>query len=275
MPLEKINKDPIYQQLNGILRRLLASDEFTIGGKFLTERAICGRFEVSRATANKALSNLVSEGLLEFKKGVGTFLKSKPPEEDVQSLASFTRNAIAAGKVPTTRILNVQQTKGCRIPSTIAAVLEVAGTDGIYVVERLRLADGVPMILEHRFIVARHCPDLDLNSLEGSLYALFTEKYNLHIIGSEETMSAVTITHRAAKLLGVKPGKAGLLVTAIGYIVGEVPLWYERTLHRPDGWEFRCRVTPTPADRKLQERMVSSKRQSRSRSHSPYARSKS
>ena len=79
------------------------ADEFTIGGKFLTERAICGRFEVSRATANKALSNLVSEGLLEFKKGVGTFLKSKPPEEDIQSLASFTRNAIAAGKVPTTR----------------------------------------------------------------------------------------------------------------------------------------------------------------------------
>jgi DNA-binding GntR family transcriptional regulator len=53
------------------LRELLRG----LGERLLTERQICERFGVSRATANKALSNLVSEGVLEFRKGVGTFVR--------------------------------------------------------------------------------------------------------------------------------------------------------------------------------------------------------
>ena len=91
--------DPIYQQLNKILRELMATDEYGVGDRFLTERAICDRFNVSRATANKALSNLVSEGLLQFKKGVGTFVLQKPPEVTSPTIASFTLNTRAAGKI--------------------------------------------------------------------------------------------------------------------------------------------------------------------------------
>ncbi|MFN9913156.1 MAG: GntR family transcriptional regulator, partial [Pirellulaceae bacterium] len=43
--------------------------------RFLTEREIADRFGVSRPTANKALASLVSEGLLEFRRGVGTFVQ--------------------------------------------------------------------------------------------------------------------------------------------------------------------------------------------------------
>lgn len=262
MLAERINKDPIYQQLNGILRRLLASKEFKVGDKFLTERSICQRYEVSRATANKALSNLVSEGLLEFRKGVGTFLRTKPAPNGAQSLASFTGNALAAGKKPTTKVLRFARIASHTVEKSIGTLLEVNPSDELYHVERLRLADGVPMILEHRYIVAKYCPDLDLVSLQGSLYALLFDRYKLSIIGSEESMTAVTIGRTEAKLLQVKTGKAGILVTAIGYIGGEIPLWYERTIHRPDGWEFRCRVIPTQADTKLQQRIIISKRQS-------------
>ncbi len=61
----EIVKEPIYKQLNNILRDLLDSDTYQISDKFLTERVICKQFDVSRSTANKAISNLVSEGLLE------------------------------------------------------------------------------------------------------------------------------------------------------------------------------------------------------------------
>src|SRR5574340_557667 len=52
-------KEPIYQQLNNHLKLLISSGECAVGSQFLTERQICERFGVSRATANKALSNLV------------------------------------------------------------------------------------------------------------------------------------------------------------------------------------------------------------------------
>ena len=55
-------KEPIYQQLNQELRTILR--QYGAGDRFLTEREISARFAVSRATANKALSSLVSGGLL-------------------------------------------------------------------------------------------------------------------------------------------------------------------------------------------------------------------
>jgi len=72
-----IVRDPMYQQINKRLR-LLVGREYTFGQQFPTEREIVERFAVSRATANKALASLVSEGLLEFRKGIGTFVRQPP-----------------------------------------------------------------------------------------------------------------------------------------------------------------------------------------------------
>ena len=98
-------REPMYQQLNSHLRVLVASGECPVGSKFLTERQICERFGVSRATANKALSNLVSEGLLEFRKGVGTFVQGRALDYNLRALVSFTDKAISAGKQPSTQVL--------------------------------------------------------------------------------------------------------------------------------------------------------------------------
>lgn len=73
-----INKEPVYIQINKALRMLIIKESYSAGDKFLTERSICDMYKVSRSTANKSLSSLVSENILEFKKGIGTFIKSVP-----------------------------------------------------------------------------------------------------------------------------------------------------------------------------------------------------
>src|SRR5512137_1811654 len=98
-------KDPVYCQLNILLRKLIHGGEFPTGERFLTERQICERFGVSRPTANKALSTLVAEGTLEFRKGVGTFVRSSVLDYDLRFLVSFTEKARAAGKTPSTKLL--------------------------------------------------------------------------------------------------------------------------------------------------------------------------
>src|SRR5881394_2812444 len=112
-------KQPIYQQLNEALRGILGAGEFKTGARFLTEREVSQRFGVSRATANKALSNLVSEGILEFKKGVGTFVRGGILDYDLRSLVSFTGKAAAAGKRPATRILSFDTTTASSVAPRI------------------------------------------------------------------------------------------------------------------------------------------------------------
>ena len=214
-------KEPIYQQLNRELRKLPGRP----GDQFLTEREISARFGVSRATANKALASLVSEGLLEFRKGLGTFFRGGTLDVDLRALVSFSDRAREAGKRPSTRVLRLDV-----LPGQVVRM------------ERLRMVDDVPVILERRDVMSTLCPDLEKKDLTGSLYALWTETYGLRLEGAQQTIRAVPIEGADARTLGVPAGGAGLLVTATGYVAGGAPLWTERTLYRGDAYEFRNRL---------------------------------
>jgi GntR family transcriptional regulator len=78
-----LERSPVYQQLNARLRASLAKD-YRNGDRFLTEREISESFRVSRATANKALASLVSEGVLE-PQHEGTFASTDLHERDRRS----------------------------------------------------------------------------------------------------------------------------------------------------------------------------------------------
>ena len=244
-----IVRQPIYQQLNEALRGLVGSGEFKTGARFLTEREICARFEVSRPTANKALSNLVSEGILEFRKGIGTFVLGGVLDYDLRSLVSFTGKAAAAGKRPGTRVLSYEVIPAGRALPGVAAALRVSDGDGLYAVERLRLADGIPVILERRYVVERLCPGLHSRDFGASLYEIWTQRLKLEIAGADQTIRAAAIRGREAGLLEVRAGTAGLVVRSVGRLRDGKPLWWERTIYRGDAYAFRNRLGPVQTAR--------------------------
>jgi GntR family transcriptional regulator len=248
MPRQLV-REPIYQQLNHALRELIRSGAFKVGTQFLTERQICEQFAVSRATANKALSNLVAEGVLEFKKGVGTFVRGGVLDYDLRSLVSFTEKAAAAGKSPTTRVLHLTALLAKDAAIDITDRLRVHPDEVVYDIERLRLADEKPVILEHRYVVCKFCPDLSEALLAGSLYAVWTDRYKLDIVGADQTIRAVSIRGAEARLLDVRSGTAGFMVMSTGYLSGGVPLWWERTIFRGDAYEFHNRLGPVQTAR--------------------------
>lgn len=239
---ETLARAPIYQQVNQRLRSLIHTGEFQAGARFLTEREISERYSVSRATANKALSNLVSEGLLEFRKGLGTFVRARGLDYDVRALVSFTERALAAGRKPATRVLRFACVKASEAAGGIEGALEVRPHEMLFYMERLRLADAQPLILERRHVVARHCPGLSRRDAGSSIYRVWTEEYRLAIAGAEQTIRAVAIPQADARALEVRSGAAGLLVTSTGRLAGGEPLWFERTLYRGDAYEFHNRL---------------------------------
>lgn len=229
-------RDPVYRQLNDLLQGLIRGGEFKPGQQFLTEREVGERFGVSRATANKALSHLVVEGVLEFRKGVGSFVREGVMDYDLQSLMSFTRKATLAGKRPETRVVQFRTQSAGEIDPTVRTALGLAPKDTVYYFERLRLIDGHPIILEHRYLVTRPCPGLTKSQLRGSLYSVLTQTYGLKIRAADEVIQAVNLSSLHAQLLGVAPATAALRVRAIGH--ADAPLWWEDTLYRGDAYEF-------------------------------------
>jgi GntR family transcriptional regulator len=253
----RLVRSPIYQQLNQLLRDLIREGEFEAGEQFLTERQICERFNVSRATANKALSNLVAEGVLEFRKGVGTFVRGGVLDYDLRALVSFTEKALSAGKNPSTKIITCDTLNAGEADADLPRRLKIGPEAPVYTIERLRLADDTPVILERRHVVQQYCPNLSAAEVTGSLYALWIEKYRLNIIGADQTIRAVNIVGDDARLMHVKSGAAGLLVSSVGYLSGDVPLWWERTLYRGDSYEFRNRLGPVQSARPAAGALIS------------------
>jgi GntR family transcriptional regulator len=237
-------REPMYQQMNQIMRELLRGGEFAQGDQFLTERQIAERFRVSRPTANKVLAGMVSEGLLEFRKGVGTFVSAPRLNYDIQSLVSFTEKAKEAGKTPATRVLEFRRIKASEVEAEIAQRLQVDRSRELFAIARLRLADGVPVILEWRWVPADIFPGLNRQELRGSFYALCRDKYGLRIEESDQTIRAVKLRGHEAKVLEADKGAPAFLVSAAGYS-GATAAWWEKTLYRGDMYEFhRARSSP-------------------------------
>lgn len=227
-----------HQQLIARLRKLIRSRQHVPGSQFLTEREIAERFQTSRPTANKALSSLVSEGLLEFRQGAGTFVRESVLDYDLQRLVSFTDKARAAGKQPGTQVIAFQKLTTADASPEVLKALNLTAHEPLLYIERVRLADEQPVIYERRHVVARHCPGMTKTDAKGSLYAYWTKKCKLTLSGAEESIRAVNATKAQAALLDIPANTACLLVIATGFLEGCTPLWHEETLYRSDVYEF-------------------------------------
>jgi DNA-binding GntR family transcriptional regulator len=235
---KRLVRAPLYQQLHELLSELLRSPEFGAGSRFLTERQVSERFGVSRPTANKVLAGLVSEGLLEFRKGVGTFVRGAVLDYDLRSLVSFTRKAEQAGLTPATKVLAFRKAGVSALPPEIAAALQLEAGARAFYMERLRLAGDTPMIYERRWVPVAQCPALTRRDVLGSIYTFWTEGAGLEIGGADQVIRAVNLDATEAELLGGRSRDAGFLVTATGWLADGRPLWTERTLYRGDAYEF-------------------------------------
>jgi GntR family transcriptional regulator len=241
----KLNRNPLYAQLKLILLELVNSDEFKVGDKFLTERQISERFDVSRVTANKALSSLVAEGILSIRPGIGTFVKdisieSKFPGE----FTSFTNRALAAGRKPSTVLLRFESTSALHLPPRVRHNFKVDDSEEIVIIERLRLADQVPMILERHYFRSRLVPGLLPDDVVASVYEMLTQKYRVALSEMVETIRALTIKSANAHLLGVPAGTPGFLMFFMPLNEQGIPVYFAEVIYRGDAYEFHNRLGP-------------------------------
>ncbi|TWT52757.1 HTH-type transcriptional repressor YvoA [Rubripirellula amarantea] len=247
---KNLRQSPVYQRLNERLRASLHS-EYQGGDKFMSERQISEQYSVSRATANKALASLVSEGVLEFRRGVGTFVRCDLNHYNLRSLVSFTEKANAANRKPSTQILSFESVVGNQVDELVTQALNATDHSQLWEMKRLRLADHVPVILEHRYVIAEHCPGMTKTQVKGSLYQAFTKTFGLSIAGADDIIRSVSLTTNEARILETTSRAPALEVISVGFIRKGTPLWWERTLYRGDQYEFHSRLGPiqtaTPA----------------------------
>ena len=170
---------PLYQQVMDDLKGEIARGVYAAGSRIPSEMELAKSYGVGRITVRRAIEELSRAGYLNRQQGRGTFvcapkLKRKIVQKgDVQS---FTEGCAANDMVAGARLVS---------RTVVAATREDAAFFGVepgcelIVVERVRTADGIPVMLENNaFALADH-PYLqtlaDKDLADNSIFALVAE----------------------------------------------------------------------------------------------------
>jgi GntR family transcriptional regulator len=125
---------PLWAQLRADLRGRLARGEFD--QRFPTERELTAVYEVSRHTVREAVRHLRADGLVERRRGLGTFVVKTEFEQPLGSLYSLFRFVEAQGVEQRSSVLVAE----VRSDATVAGKLGLEPGSELFYLVRIRYA---------------------------------------------------------------------------------------------------------------------------------------
>lgn len=215
---------PLYYQIKELIRENIDNGDWKTGDKIPNEQDLAKNFTVSRSTMRQAILELVNEGILTRKKGVGTFV-SKPK---IEGNFTFSYPEELGTKHTPISINTIEGTPGK------LKVLNLKGHEKVYEIIRLRLFNEEPAALEKSYIPVRIVPDLLENNLEGKLTDLITEKYGIIITRYKNSVEPVLLNSYEAKVLEVGQNQPALKITKLLMTPQGTPVMLSTSILRGD-----------------------------------------
>ena len=227
---------PMYYQIMNQLREKISAGEYTVDSALPPERELVESYQVSRMTIRQAISELVNEGILVRRRGIGTFVAPPKLEQPLNSLTSFTEDMAQRGMKAGSRIVSFKEI----VPDPpIRKTLGLSAGDKVFECVRLRLADEEPMALETTSLVASLCPGLEAEVVENqSLYKVLTERWSIQLDFATQSLEPILAPPYEATLLHIAPGSPLLLIHRVTYDQNGQAFEHVKSLYRGDRYKF-------------------------------------
>ncbi len=223
------NGMPAYQRIQSGIRKRIDSGQLQPGDAVASERDLAKIHQVS-LTARHALSSLEHDGVVERRRGIGTFVAT--PKINFNKLMSYTeqmasRSLTAASKVLFAKIMDNEP--------EVAARLSLPPTSSVIKLERLRHAAGEPFALETCHLSAAEFPGLlDTPLGRDSLFGILERNYKVVLGYADEEVDATAADPRIAELLGVPRRDPLLRIRQVIYSTKGKAIMYVLGLYRSD-----------------------------------------
>lgn len=229
---------PLYAQLAEYLRHQIKSGALNPGDRLIGENDMVELLGFSRSTVRAAINRLVAEGYITRYRGKGSFVAEPKLKRNINYLYNFTENIKSLGSVPSSQVMRC----------------EVIGADGmlaekmklatlgqkVFVLERLRMADGQPVIWEKTCIPYYLCDGIETVDFTcASLYQQLESRYGLQIDRADETIEAVILNKAAQQALGCRRSMAGYSIQRLSYLNSGYICEFTQSVTRGDRCVFR------------------------------------
>lgn len=231
---------PLWAQVLADLRGRLDRGEFA--ERFPGDAELVEHYQVSRHTIREAVRRLQADGLLERRRGQGSFVTKAGIEQPVGTLYSLYRSVEDSGAVQHSVVRYLEE----RRDDKAEAMLGCPGQPLVYL-ERLRLADGEPIALDCSWLPAALAhPLLGVDFGHTALYEELAERCDLRLTSGWERVRPVLPERAQRALLGIDARQPAFAIERLAF-AGPTPVEWRHGVVRGDRFTFVARW----AERKL------------------------
>jgi GntR family transcriptional regulator len=227
---------PLYRRIEADLRDRIRDGALPPGAQVAPEPELMAEYGVSRATVRQALAGLVAEGLLEIRRGLGTYVTAPRFEHTIGGFYSFSREIERHGLVPGTTVLDLRtQPAG----DDVAEALDIDPGTAVVALRRLRLAGPDPLVVETSHLPAARFPGLETVDFSSvRLYDTLMNAYGCRPTRARETFEPILLTADEAALLDQRRGEPALRVERVAFDQDDVPIEFCRSTVRGDRYRY-------------------------------------
>jgi len=207
------NGTPVYKRIQNSIRKRIDAAELHPGDAVASERELARTHKVSLMTARHALAGLEREGLVERRRGAGTFVAA--PKIHFNKLMSYTEHMSSRGLVPRSRVLVA---KVVQDEQEVAARLGLPAASPLVKIERLRLTEEDPFALETCYLPAADYSSLATSPLSrSSLFSTLEHEFGVELAYADEEIDATAAEANVAQLLEVHKSAPVLRIRQVIY----------------------------------------------------------
>jgi len=236
MSLDYMNSIPLHIQLKKEIEEKIFTGQYT--KKIPSERELMEEFYVSRSTVRQSVSQLVQEGVLEKRRGKGTFVAVRPINDWLGNLSSTNETVERMGMEPGAKLIRSE------IITLSAQLKEITGLDKAYHFKRVRYANRIPIGIERHYYPVELGNRLVKYDLDNeAFYNLLERELGVKTFEAEQIIKSVNPAKEDAKLLHIPEGTSVLnaerkITDVDGHFVE-----FENAYYRADMYSFKIKLS--------------------------------
>ncbi|HSV52993.1 MAG TPA: GntR family transcriptional regulator [Burkholderiaceae bacterium] len=136
----------LHHQVASVIRDGIMKERFPVGHMLPPEMELCEQFSVSRITIRRAMQTLLEDGLIQRRRGLGTFVRSSKPVTTMALKASIPNHQSAAAALAALTEVEVTSFGFVAPSEEVQAALRVGPSTHVLRVERMRSNAQIPVV---------------------------------------------------------------------------------------------------------------------------------
>lgn len=234
--MPQFEKSPYYLQIREKIFEKIVSGEYKAGDKLPSEDALASAYGVSRITVNKALSELLNQGLLTRSQGHGTFVSKLRKEGKSSDILGLFTSMERKGFRISSQVL---EQKMITPPKSVAQEMKVPVSRELFYLKRLRRVNGLPIVLQSTYIALGIAGELLKEDFSTqSLYQTLRSKYDCIITRAVDRVEALIPDGEVCRMLELPAETPALSTRRLSSDQNGVLVECTSSIYRSDQYEL-------------------------------------